>query len=115
MVITDGWTGYPGLTTIVHVHDRRSRRATRARSGNPGGLRSGVHPVYRGRSCCPIARAPEGRLVPSVTRPGRTVPAPIAPGGTLPPPHVRSGGEPYGNRLPGPAHHRNHDPIKVTT
>lgn len=44
-VITDGWQGYRGLDKLGYVHERRSRRAARARGEDPGELLAAVHRV----------------------------------------------------------------------
>jgi len=44
-VITDGWTGYLGLSALGYTHDRRSQRAARARGEDIGSLLPGVHRI----------------------------------------------------------------------
>jgi transposase-like protein len=44
-VITDGWMGYEGLAKLGYSHDRRSRRAARARGDDAGKLLPAVHRV----------------------------------------------------------------------
>jgi transposase-like protein len=44
-VITDAWQDYRGLDKFRYVHDRRSRRAARARGEDPGKLLPAVHRV----------------------------------------------------------------------
>ena len=44
-VITDGWSGYLGITALGYTHDRRSQRAARARGKDIDGLLPGVHRV----------------------------------------------------------------------
>lgn len=44
-VITDGWSGYRGITTLGYVHEARSQRAARARGEDIGKLLPGVHRV----------------------------------------------------------------------
>jgi transposase-like protein len=44
-VITDGWQGYSGIEQLGYTRDRRSQRAARARSEDPGSLLPGVHRV----------------------------------------------------------------------
>ena len=45
LVITDGWAGYHGLTTIGYGHEARSQLAARARGEDPGSLLPAVHRV----------------------------------------------------------------------
>jgi transposase-like protein len=45
VVITDGWTGYLGLTELGYMHDRRSQRAARVRGDDPHSLLPGPHRV----------------------------------------------------------------------
>jgi transposase-like protein len=44
-VITDGWQGYHGRSTLGYSHDRRSQRAAKAHGENPAELLPGVHRV----------------------------------------------------------------------
>lgn len=44
-VITDGWSGYLGLSELGYVHDPRSQRATKARGEDPNALLPAVHRV----------------------------------------------------------------------
>jgi transposase-like protein len=44
-VITDAWQGYRGIDRLGYTHDRRSRRAARARGEDPGELLPGVHRI----------------------------------------------------------------------
>jgi transposase-like protein len=42
-VITDGWSGYPGMDKLGYRHEPRNQRAARARGEDPGELLPGVH------------------------------------------------------------------------
>src|SRR5690606_9933429 len=44
-VITDGWSGYPGVDQLGYVHDRRSQRAARLRGEDPNELLPAVHRI----------------------------------------------------------------------
>ncbi len=44
-VITDGWSGYRGLTALGYTHEPRSQRAARRRGEDPGELLPVVHRV----------------------------------------------------------------------
>jgi transposase-like protein len=44
-VITDGWQGYQGLSSLGYDHQRRSQRAARARGEDPNALLPAVHRV----------------------------------------------------------------------
>jgi transposase-like protein len=44
-VITDGWTGYNGLTGLGYAHERRSQRAAASRGEDPGELLPAVHRI----------------------------------------------------------------------
>ena len=44
-VITDAWQGYSGLDKLGYVHDRRSRRAAKARDKDAGELLPAVHRI----------------------------------------------------------------------
>ncbi len=44
-VITDGWSGYPGIDKLGYIHHPRNQRAARARGEDPGELLPGVHRV----------------------------------------------------------------------
>ncbi len=44
-VITDGWSGYPGIDKLGYIHQPRNQRAARARGEDPAELLPGVHRV----------------------------------------------------------------------
>ena len=44
-IITDGWQGYRGLEKLGYIHDRRSKRAARARGDEADELLPAVHRV----------------------------------------------------------------------
>jgi len=44
-VITDGWSGYKGISKLGYTHEPRSQRAARARGDDVGELLPGVHRV----------------------------------------------------------------------
>lgn len=44
-VITDGWSGYRGITTLGYTHEPRSQRAAAARGEDAGKLLPGVHRI----------------------------------------------------------------------
>jgi transposase-like protein len=44
-VVTDGWSGYLGLSELGYIHERRSQRAARARGEDANALLPAVHRV----------------------------------------------------------------------